>query len=65
MAKALFGHVGSVADTRLVAEVSRLRVRVRELETELSRARTLNESLASRIDVSEDLRALDQEPALT
>ncbi len=65
MAKALFGHVGLQADTRLQAEVRRLRGRVHELEAELARARMVNEALASRIDVSDDLRALDQEPALT
>lgn len=65
MAKALFGHVGRPADTRLEAELRRLRVRVHELEAELARARIVNDALISRIDVSDDLRVLDQEPALT
>ncbi len=65
MAKALFGHVGPAADTRLATELRRLRLRVRELEAELDHARMVNEALASRIDVSDDLRALDREPALT
>ena len=64
MAKALFGHVG-VADARLAAEVSRLRTRVRDLESELDRALAVNELLASRVDVSDELRTLYQEPALT
>ena len=40
MAKALFGHVTTTHDQRLVAEVRRLRGRVRELETELADLRT-------------------------
>ena len=65
MAKALFGHVGVGNDARLLAEVKRLRVRVRDLETELARALAVNEVLASQVDVSDELRALDQEPVLT
>jgi hypothetical protein len=64
MAKALYGHVG-VADVRLVAEIQRLRTRVRDLESELDRALAVNELLASRVDVSDELRSLYQEPALT
>jgi hypothetical protein len=65
MAKALFGHVGSGSDLRLSTEVRRLRARVAELEAELSRARAVNEALVSRVDVPDELRALDAEPALT
>ncbi len=65
MAKALFGHVGAAQDVRLVAEVRRLRDRVRDLELELDRALAVNELLASRCDVSDELRALDKEPVLT
>ena len=65
MAKALFGHVGSGNDLRLSYEVRRLRARVAELEAELSRARAVNEALVGGVDVSEELRALDAEPALT
>jgi predicted component of type VI protein secretion system len=65
MAKALYGHVGVGNDVRLVAEVMRLRSRVRDLESELDRALAVNEVLASQVDVSDELRALDQEPALT
>ena len=65
MAKALFGHVGVSNDVRLVAEVNRLRSRVRDLEIELDRALAVNEVLASQVDVSHELRELDKEPALT
>jgi hypothetical protein len=39
MAKALYGHTGS--DPRLVAEVARLRIRVRDLEAEVARLQAL------------------------
>jgi hypothetical protein len=65
MAKALFGHVGVGSDARLLSEVQRLRSRVRDLETELDRALAVNQVLASQVDVSEELRALEKEPALT
>jgi hypothetical protein len=65
MAKALFGHVGSGNDLRLSDEIRRLRARVAELEAELSRARAVNEALVGGVDVPEELRALDAEPALT
>ncbi len=65
MAKALFGHVGAGNDARLVAEVHRLRTRVRDLERELERTLAVNEVLASQVDVSLELRELDKEPVLT
>ncbi len=65
MAKALFGHVGVGTDMRLAAEVRRLRTRVSDLEAALAHAEAVNEALASQIDVSDELRALDAEPALT
>lgn len=65
MAKALFGHVGISTDQRLSIEVRRLRARVAELESELVRVRSVNEVLVERVDVSDELRALDAEPALT
>lgn len=37
MAKALYGHMAHAADQRLVAEIDRLRARVRELETQVER----------------------------
>jgi hypothetical protein len=65
MAKALLGHVGVGTDLRLAAEVRRLRTRVRDLEIALARAQAVNEALAAQVDVSDDLRALEGEPALT
>jgi hypothetical protein len=66
MAKALFGHVGSGNDLRLSYEVRRLRARVAELEAELARARAVTEALlVEGVDVPEDVRLLDVEPALT
>jgi hypothetical protein len=65
MAMALFGHVGVGTDMRLAAEVRRLRTRVSDLEAALAHAQAVNEALASQIDVSDELRALDAEPALT
>ena len=65
MAKALLGHVGVGTDLRLAAEVRRLRTRVRDLESALDRAQAVNEALAAQVDVSDELRALDAEPALT
>jgi hypothetical protein len=64
MAKALFGHVGSGNDLRLSYEVRRLRARVAELEAELNHVRAVNEALVG-VDVPEDVRELDVEPALT
>jgi hypothetical protein len=65
MAKALLGHVGVGTDMRLAAEVRRLRTRVHDLEAALARAEAVNEALAAQVDVSDELRALDAEPALT
>nr|WP_242606841.1 hypothetical protein [Protofrankia symbiont of Coriaria ruscifolia] len=64
MAKALFGHVGSGSDVRLSYEVRRLRARVAELEDELARTRALNDALEG-VDVSDELRVFEAEPALT
>lgn len=65
MAKALLGHVGG-PDPRMVAEMRRLQQRVRDLEAELVRLQTENDTLAS---VADDevmaLSANDREPALT
>ena len=65
MAKALFGHVGVGADPQLVAEVRRLRRRVSELESQLARARAVNDALAATVTVDDDIRLLTEEPALT
>jgi hypothetical protein len=68
MAKALFGHVGVAPDMRAVAELRRLRDRVRDLEAEILQLREANATLASRTSVADDLLSLsvpDAEPALT
>ncbi len=65
MAKALLGHVGG-PDPRMVAEMRRLQARVRDLEAELVRLQTENDTLAAVAD--EEVMALsvkDREPALT
>ncbi|MEZ5116248.1 MAG: hypothetical protein R2737_08270 [Candidatus Nanopelagicales bacterium] len=66
MPKALYGHVGG-PDPRLVAEVARLRVRVRELEAELARTRAaaLDDLRLDDVSLDSDLLALQAgEPAL-
>lgn len=52
MAKALFGHMGR-PETRLTAEIVRLRARVRELECEVA---TLRAREARLDDMDVDLR---------
>jgi hypothetical protein len=62
MAKALLGYVGAVPDRRLVDEVAFLRSRVRDLETEVERLRTQNQTS----ELERGLRQLSElpEPAL-
>ena len=62
MAKALLGYVGAVPDRRLVDEVAFLRSRVRDLETEVERLRTENQTS----ELERGLRQLSElsEPAL-
>jgi hypothetical protein len=55
MAKALFGHVGLVPDTRMLTEMRRLRERVRELEGEVAR---LEAALKGGLRVDEDMLTL-------
>jgi hypothetical protein len=62
MAKALFGHVGSAPDRRLLDEVTQLRAKVRSLEFEVTRLRAENDRLAA-AHADELLRL--PEPALT
>lgn len=70
MAKALYGHVGTV-DQRLRDEVQRLRVRARDLEFEVARLRAENDRLSAALHA--DQLADDElariaplgEPALT
>ncbi|GAB2833383.1 hypothetical protein GCM10027176_42080 [Actinoallomurus bryophytorum] len=65
MAKALLGHVGG-PDPRMVAEMRRLQQRVRDLEAELVRLQTENDTLAAVADNEVmALSANDREPALT
>ncbi|HEX6969158.1 MAG TPA: hypothetical protein VF174_10155 [Micromonosporaceae bacterium] len=63
MAKALYGHVGTTPDRRLIDEVTRLRARVRELEFEVTRLRAENDRLAAATADTDLLRMA--EPALT
>jgi hypothetical protein len=63
MAKALFGHVGSAPDRRLVDEVTQLRARVRALEFEVTRLRAENDRLAAAAAESDKLVRLI-EPAM-
>ncbi|MCO6011271.1 hypothetical protein NE236_40610 [Actinoallomurus purpureus] len=65
MAKALLGHVGG-PDPRMVAEMRRLQQRVRDLEAELVRLQSENDTLAAVADNEVmALAAKDREPALT
>jgi hypothetical protein len=65
MAKALLGHVGG-PDPRMVAEMRRLQQRVRDLEAELVRLQSENDTLAAVADNEVmALDANDREPALT
>ncbi len=63
MAKALFGHVGSLPDQRLLDEVTKLRATVRALEFEMTRLRAENDRLAAAISSEEELMRLS-EPVL-
>src|SRR4051795_6622082 len=65
MAKALFGHVGG-PDPRMISEMRRLQQRVRDLEAELVRLQSENDTLAAVADNEVmALSANDREPALT
>jgi hypothetical protein len=63
MAKALFGHVGSAPDRRMLDEVTQLRAKVRTLEFELARVRAENDRLAAATAEADDLLRIP-EPAL-
>jgi hypothetical protein len=63
MAKALFGHVGTAQDGRLLDELQRLRARARALEFEVTRLRADNDRLSAALMESEDalrLAALEE-----
>lgn len=51
MAKALYGHIGR-SDTLLLTEVSRLRRRVADLESEVLRLQESNDTLRAQVRVS-------------
>lgn len=63
MAKALYGHVGSAPDQRMLDEVTRLRARVRELEVEVMRLRAEGDRLVAAAADTDDLLRIT-EPAL-
>jgi hypothetical protein len=63
MAKALYGHVGSAPDKRLLDEVTRLRTRVRDLEIEVMRLRAENDRLVADASSAEELLRI-AEPVL-
>jgi hypothetical protein len=64
MAKALYGHVGSAPDRRLLDEVTQLRAKVHSMEFEVTRLRAENDRLAAAAAQADDLLRLP-EPALT
>jgi hypothetical protein len=67
MAKALFGHVGTAPDQRLLDELQLLRARARALEFEVTRLRAENDRLSAALAETENplrLAALE-EHALT
>ncbi len=64
MAKALYGHVGSAPDRRLLDEVTKLRAKVQTLEFEVTRLRAENDRLAAAAAEADDLLRI-AEPALT
>jgi len=63
MAKALYGHVGSAPDKRMLDEVTRLRSRVQDLEIEVMRLRAENDRLVAAVADTADLFRM-AEPAL-
>jgi hypothetical protein len=64
MAKALYGHVGSAPDRRLLDEVTKLRATVQALEFEITRLRAENDRLAAAAAETEHLLRI-AEPVLT
>ncbi len=65
MAKALLGHVGTVADYRLASEVRRLQLRVKELEAELAHVRVEHAVDEAAAATAEFLTLNEPEPAYT
>ena len=64
MAKAILGHVGG-PDPRMLAEMRRMQRRIAELESELMRVRSENDSLCAALRRDELLTVELHEPALT
>ncbi len=64
MAKALYGHVGSAPDRRMLDEVTQLRAKVRALEFEVTRLCAENDRLSAAAASQEELLRVG-EPALT
>jgi hypothetical protein len=64
MAKALLGHVGG-PDPRMVAEMRRLKQRVRDLEAELARLQDENDVLVASAGHDLLIPVPVREPALT
>ena len=64
MAKALLGHLGG-PDPVVLAEIARLRRRVRDLEDEVGRLRATNDALTVVVAEEQMLSVADREPALT
>jgi uncharacterized small protein (DUF1192 family) len=71
MAKALYGHVGQDLDLRMVAELRRMRDRVRQLEFEVARLEAANKELTGSLTLDDDMLTLTvaeqpatREPAL-
>ncbi|GIG60658.1 MULTISPECIES: hypothetical protein [Longispora] len=60
MAKALYGHVGSLPDRRLLDEVTKLRATVHALEFEMTRLRAENDRLAAAVSTEEELLRLSE-----
>jgi hypothetical protein len=64
MAKALLGHLGG-PDPVVLAEIARLRSRVRDLEAEVDRLHAVNDALTAVIAEDQVLTVTDREPVLT
>jgi uncharacterized small protein (DUF1192 family) len=64
MAKALYGHVATAPDRRMLDEVTRLRAAVRALDSEVTRLRAENDRLAAAAAEAEEFFRIT-EPALT
>jgi hypothetical protein len=65
MAKALLGYVGRGSDLHLLAELRRLRDRVRLQEQEIARLRVANRVLADGLAVDDDRLSLSALDTLT